>query len=234
MRIIGVLRAAGVYQANNDVVYDAALEHAGKESRYRKYLGKGMEKRSLLKKIRDIVDVFDGTAKILVYFSGIGSKDAASKESYLLPSDAALNTLKTTGYSVNKLTEELGKMNSKQTVVIIDAPMCGTNRLGQALVANRGVSIVPKSGTPQGNVVLSMASSTGIPAYAVRKYGHGLFTYGILSKLQETKGNCTIKDVTDAASLWVKKTTLGLYKKTQAPIIIPSQNLAGSWATLKF
>lgn len=38
MRIIGVLRAAGVYQANNDVVYDAALEHAGKESRYRKYL----------------------------------------------------------------------------------------------------------------------------------------------------------------------------------------------------
>ena len=56
MRIIGVLRAAGVYQANNDVVYDAALEHAGKESRYRKYLGKGMEKRSLLKKIRDIVD----------------------------------------------------------------------------------------------------------------------------------------------------------------------------------
>lgn len=187
-----------------------------------------------IQKIRDIVDVFDGTAKILVYFSGIGSTDAASKESYLLPSDAALNTLKTTGYSVNKLTEELGKMNSKQTVVIIDAPMCGTNRLGQALVANRGVSIVPKSGTPQGNVVLSMASSTGIPAYAVRKYGHGLFTYGILSKLQETKGNCTIKDVTDAASLWVKKTTLGLYKKTQAPIIIPSQNLAGSWATLKF
>lgn len=187
-----------------------------------------------LQKMKDVVDVFDGAAKIIFYFSGLGSTDVASKESYLLPSDAALNTIKTTGYSINKLVEELEKMNSQQTVIIIDAPLCGTNRQGQALVANRGVAIVPKSGTPQGNVVLCLASSTGIPAYAVRKYGHGLYTYAFLSKLQETKGECTIKDVTDAATQWVKKTTLGLYKRTQTPSVTFSQNLTGSWPTLKF
>jgi hypothetical protein len=55
MRIIGVLRDAGVYQQCNDSKIDAVLEHAGEDSRYRKYLGMGIEQRPLLKLLKEIV-----------------------------------------------------------------------------------------------------------------------------------------------------------------------------------
>ena len=55
MRIIGVLREAGVYEQYNFCMYDAILEHAEKDSRYRKYLGKGIEQRSLLQLLIRIV-----------------------------------------------------------------------------------------------------------------------------------------------------------------------------------
>ncbi len=48
MRIIGVLREAGVYEPHNDRVYIARLEHTDKDNSYRCYIGKGIEQRPLL------------------------------------------------------------------------------------------------------------------------------------------------------------------------------------------
>lgn len=59
MRIISILREAGVYRQYNDSVFDAILEHGKKDSRYRKFLGKGLEKRSLLMLLLHIVELFD-------------------------------------------------------------------------------------------------------------------------------------------------------------------------------
>ena len=56
MRIIGVLREHGVYELYNDRKYDALLEPDVKDSNYRKYLGKGIDQRGLLLKIRKIVE----------------------------------------------------------------------------------------------------------------------------------------------------------------------------------
>lgn len=56
MRIIGVLREKGVYKPYSDRKYDALLEPDSKDSPYRKYLGMGLEQRSLLKTIREIVE----------------------------------------------------------------------------------------------------------------------------------------------------------------------------------
>ena len=55
MRIIGVLRAKGVYEEFNDCKYNAILEQTDKDTPYRKYLGMGFEQRHLLLKIRKIV-----------------------------------------------------------------------------------------------------------------------------------------------------------------------------------
>ena len=47
MRIIGVLREAGVYEPHNDRVYIARLEHTDKDNSYRCYIGKGIEQHPL-------------------------------------------------------------------------------------------------------------------------------------------------------------------------------------------
>lgn len=58
MRIIGVLREARVYEAYNDRIYDTILEKTETDSRYRKYLGKGIEQHYLLKKLIQIASSF--------------------------------------------------------------------------------------------------------------------------------------------------------------------------------
>lgn len=57
MRLIGVLREKGVYEYYSDRKYNALLEQS-QDSPYRRYLGMGLERRSMLIKIRQIVDNF--------------------------------------------------------------------------------------------------------------------------------------------------------------------------------
>lgn len=56
MRIIGVLREAGVYQPYTDLMFTAQLELTGKDNSYRCYLGKGIEQRPLFVKIRKLLN----------------------------------------------------------------------------------------------------------------------------------------------------------------------------------
>ena len=59
MRIVGVLREKGVYEQRSDPQFDALLEEEGKDSPYRRYLGQGLEQRSQLLALRQIVDNFN-------------------------------------------------------------------------------------------------------------------------------------------------------------------------------
>ena len=58
MRIIGVLREAGVYEPHTDLAYIAKLEHTDKDNSYRCYLSKGIEQRSLRKELRALLFFF--------------------------------------------------------------------------------------------------------------------------------------------------------------------------------
>ena len=51
MRIIGVLREAGVYEQYNDLYFVQLLEHTDQDNSYRSYLGRGIEQRPLLQKL---------------------------------------------------------------------------------------------------------------------------------------------------------------------------------------
>lgn len=51
MRLIGVLREAGVYEPYTDLAYNSRLEHSDKDNSYRCYLSKGIEQRSLLREL---------------------------------------------------------------------------------------------------------------------------------------------------------------------------------------
>ena len=59
MRLIGVLREKDVYEHYSDRKYMSLLEQSNIECSYRCYLGMGLEERSMLVKIRQIVAQFE-------------------------------------------------------------------------------------------------------------------------------------------------------------------------------
>lgn len=54
-RIVGILREKGVYEQYSDRRFDALLEPDVADSPYRRYLGMGLDDRSLLIRLRQIV-----------------------------------------------------------------------------------------------------------------------------------------------------------------------------------
>lgn len=187
-----------------------------------------------IQKIKDIADVYEGDAKILFYFSGLGATDPASKEAYLMPTDASLPTLTTTGYSVSKLMKQLNELNTQNTIVILDAPFSGTDKSGKLLSEHRGVALKCKLPTPQNKVVVCTGSNNGENTYSGKKYGHSLLTYALLDKLQQSKGACTIKEWTDYAVSWVKKVSLLEFDNVQSPQITVSGEIINKWSNIKF
>ncbi|MBQ2441248.1 MAG: hypothetical protein II502_03550, partial [Paludibacteraceae bacterium] len=62
---------------------------------------------------------------------------------------------------------------------------------------------------------------------------HGLFTYYLLKKLQETKGNITLKALGDYVIQNVKQQSLILNSKKQTPCVTPSATLGDKWQDWK-
>lgn len=185
-------------------------------------------------KIKDITDVYEGDAKIIIYFSGLGMTDATTQERYLMPVDASVGALNVTAYSVTKMMETLNGLNTQQTIVILDAPFSGSDKEGKMMAENRGVAIKSKATTPQGNTLLCLSCSDGEAAYSSKDYGHGLFTYALLEKIQESKGRCSIKEAMEYATTWVKKEALKKYDKVQSPTIQVSDALNTKMSNIKF
>ena len=180
---------------------------------------------SAVKRIQDIADAYDGEAGIIVYFSGLGAADSKTRQRYLLPSDASMASLHSTGYSVNTLQE---------TLESLDAPFNNTDRAGKPIDKSRGAAIVPKAANAKGSVIVCTGGKDGETAYAAEKYGHGLLTYALLEKLQSSKGTCSIKELTESATAWVKRETVKSQGKAQTPQTDVPKEMAGKWSNLKF
>lgn len=188
---------------------------------------------SLIQKIKDIAEVYDGDAKIIFYFSGLGTS-LPNSESYLLPADASQEALATTGYSVQTLMNELNGLNTQMTLVILDAPFSGTDKSGKLLAQHRGVQIVSKPTEASGNTVLCTSSSKAETAYSDKKYSHSLFTYALLENLQTFRGDCTIKETMEYAAKWIKRESMSNYDRLQTLQVSVGGKIQNAWNTIKW
>lgn len=187
-----------------------------------------------LKKMSDIADVYDGEAKLLIYYAGLGATDSKTKEPYLLASDASVETMTSTGFSIRELQKLLNEMKTAYTLAVIDAPFSNMDRNGKPLSSTRGVQIVPKKVLPTGNLVLYMGCEGNETAYACKDYEHGLLTYALLMQLQATKGEGSLKDLTTKSTEWVGKESLKQFDKKQVPSLLLPQEFEKEWSNLKF
>lgn len=178
--------------------------------------------------LKQVLDTHEGSAKIIVYYAGHGIPDESSKSAYLLPVDG-YGTDVSTGYSLDKLYAELGSKLAKSIIVLLDACFSGANRDGKMLASARGVAIKAKQDIPQGNIVVFSAAQGDQTAYPYKEKGHGLFTYYILKKLKETKGDVSFGELTDYVTTEVKKKSVIVNSKLQTPTASSSAKNWKNW-----
>ena len=124
-------------------------------------------------------------------------------------------------------------MNARTTSVFLDACFSGAQRGDGMLVAARGIAIKPKAAAPQGNMFVLSAASGQETAMPYREKNHGLFTYYLLKKLQETKGSVTLKELSDFVTQNVKEQSNNINKKPQNPQVSLSGNMSSLWLSHK-
>lgn len=186
---------------------------------------------TMLRAIRDIKNIasaFNGDINIVFYYAGHGIPNEATKDAYLLPTDA--DGTQTEGcYSLNKLYTELGSTKAKEIIVFLDACFSGSKREEGMLASARGVALKAKQEDPRGNMVVFSAASGDETAFPYSAKGHGLFTYYLLKKLQESKGDVNLGELSDYISENVKQQSVVINRKVQTPTATPSTWIATGW-----
>ena len=175
---------------------------------------------------------FDG-AKAIVYYCGHGIPDEKTGDAYIIPVDGK-GTNTTTCYSLNSLYTALADTKASNVTYFMDACFTGANKEGSMLVAARGVAREAKKETLRGNSVVFSASSGDETAMTYPEKGHGLFTYFLLKKLQETSGNISYSELANYINSNVKKEAFLINEKPQTPVVATSPTVVKNWGTMKF
>lgn len=188
--------------------------------------------RMAVRWLAQAMDVCGGQGRAIFYYAGHGIPDEANKTAYLLPVDGMGSDVES-GYALDRLYTELGKMPAQRVTVFLDACFSGAKREGGMMASARGVAIKVRSSAPQGNVVVFTAAQGDETAYPYREQQHGMFTYYLLKKLQSTKGNTTLGELGDYLTQEVKRQSFVENSKVQTPTVTPSEGMGQAWRTMK-
>ncbi len=185
-----------------------------------------------LKDLQEIAKAYKGNIDVIFYYAGHGIPSESDLSAYLLPVDAD-GTQVEACLSTKKLYNTLNGLGARQVVVLMDACFSGAQRGEGMLASARGVALKVKDDVPQGNMVVFTAANGQQTAYPYQEKGHGMFTYFLLKKLQDTKGDVTLGDLVDYVSEQVARQSVVVNKHSQTPTVIPATELSGSWRNLK-
>ena len=185
-----------------------------------------------LKWLENVMNVKDGEARAIVYYSGHGMPDDDSKKAYLLPIDG-YSSEPTSGLSTESLYKRLGTMKSRQTLVFLDACFSGAKRDGGMMQSACAVAIKAKKDAVNGNMVIFSATEAGQTAYPLKSKEHGLFTYYILESLQKSGGCITLGELSDRVTKLVNQAAVIENEKPQTPTINAGAD-ASDWRNWQF
>lgn len=182
--------------------------------------------------LAEVLNAYDGTARAIIYYTGHGMPDEDSKDAYLLPVDG-YSQKPTSGMSTKELYARLGSMNSKSIMVFLDACFSGARRDGKMLASSRGVALKVNSDPVGDNTVVFSAAQGNETAYPYQSQQHGMFTYYVLDKMQQSGGCTTLGELSDYVTTNVKRKSVVENKKSQTPsVMVSSRN--NSWRNWQF
>lgn len=190
---------------------------------------------SMLRSIADLrhtVDALGPDSDVIFYYAGHGMPDESTHDAFLLPVDAD-GMITESCYPLSRLYKELADLKASSVMVFLDACFSGAQRDGGMLMAARGVAIKPKTTAPAGNMFVLSAASDKETALPYAEKNHGMFTYFLLKKLQETKGNATLKEISDYVIDKVKVQSNLVNKKPQTPSVTTSGTMTRNYTKKK-
>ena len=183
-----------------------------------------------VEKLVKLANIDEG-ANIIVYYCGHGIPDENTSEAYLIPVDGKGANI-VTCYSLNKLYSTLSATKAANITYFLDACFTGANREGSMLVAARGVAREAKKEVLSGNTVVFAAASQDETAMAYKEKTHGMFTYFLLKKLQDTKGEVSYGELAEYIKKNVQKESILVNDKSQSPNIATSVAATESWSNM--
>jgi len=127
--------------------------------------------------------VVKGETDVFVFYSGHGMPNKDGSKIYLFPNDGVREGIEDFGYDIEKLYEDLNKIEARSTTVILDACFSGSSRSSEKLLAEnitgfKGVKIKAKNGFVNYPNFTIITSSTGEEtSLGLDASESGLFTY---------------------------------------------------------
>lgn len=218
---------------DGNIFREYCIKTLGINEKHIKYLSNatGNQLKAGINWLANLTEAFDNP-QIIVYYAGHGIPDESNRTAYLLPVDGIISDMSTC-YKLDDLYTTLGSMPASHITVFMDACFSGSKREEGMLASARGIALKAKSGIPQGNMVVFSAAQGDETAYPNREQQHGLFTYYLLKKLQETQGEVSLKDLGDYVTKQVSQQSLLINSKKQTPCVTPSASLGTEWQNWK-
>lgn len=171
-------------------------------------------------------------AEIIFYYAGHGFPDEKTKVPYLIPVDVNASNLEM-AVPLYELYAKLSNAGALKVTVFLDACFSGGGR-DAGLVASRGIRVTPKKDALTGNIVVFSATSADQTALPYAEKNHGMFTYFLLKKLQESNGECTYSELFNYLSKNVGDNSLRVNRKDQTPEVNTSTQVQDSWGGWRF
>jgi hypothetical protein len=156
----------------------------------------------------------------------------ADKSAYLLPVDGFSSDFES-AIKLDDLYNRLSVYPSQSVTVFLDACFSGSVRDDGMLANARSVKVKPKTNIISGNMIVFSAATGEETAYPYKEKQHGLFTYFLLKKLQETNGDVDYQTLSNYITENVKRQSIVVNQKSQTPQVNASFDIQNSWQTMK-
>ena len=179
--------------------------------------------------LKATLEAYRGEAQAIFYYSGHGMPDELSRSAYLLPVDGYGSNMES-GFGLDALYAQLGSAAAEKVLYFVDACFSGATREGEMLAESRGVAVNSKAGELQGHSIAFSAAQGNETAYAYQEKSHGMFTYFLLKKLKETRGDITAGELADYLNEHISRVSAVEGMKAQHP---SANGVMKEWRTIK-
>lgn len=187
-----------------------------------------------IEEIKSIAAVKRGNLDVIFYYAGHGVPNEQTKSAYILPIDADGKQMRLC-YPLSELYSELNSMKANNTLVFLDACFSGATRSSnEMLLSARSVAIDVDPDEVEGKLVIFSAATGDQTALSYDEQNHGMFTYFLLKRLKETRGNIDLGALADYLTENVALESLLKNRKQQTPTVIAGNEYGiTSWKNIR-
>jgi hypothetical protein len=181
-----------------------------------------------INKVEAILKRVGKNGELVFYYAGHGFPYENTQFSYLIPVDVSASNL-TLGVKLGDLYKRFAETGAGKITIFLDACFSGGGR-NSGLLAARSVKVKPKIYYIFGNLLVFTASSGEQSSLPYQAEKHGMFTFYLLKKLQETSGNISYNDLANYIKSEVSIESIRTNSKEHDPDVLVSPDVENVWS----